>query len=222
MEENTMSWKNHSFTLFIFGGIVVLCSIFFVLGMLVGRNQGQRMAVAAAEQEAKKSVAAKLPEDDSNFDYYSKTTEETPYAGLEPPPKPVPSEAPAISAPAATGGSSSSAPPDPPKRAQEPAKAPEAAKGATVKPTGSKTPIAKPAPADKGVYLQVFATQDKKKALAEEKRVESKSFNAGVFTVGQKGTQVHRVLVGPYKESEVRVAKTNLAAKGYKDVIERR
>ena len=37
MDEN--SWKGHNFTLLIFGGVVVLSSIFFILGMLVGRAQ---------------------------------------------------------------------------------------------------------------------------------------------------------------------------------------
>ena len=37
------SWKGHSFTLMVFLGIVVLCSIFFVLGMLVGHNYAQRL-----------------------------------------------------------------------------------------------------------------------------------------------------------------------------------
>jgi len=57
MEETTTSWRNHSFTLLVFGGIVVLCSIFFVLGMLVGRNQGQRMAESSAEKEKNKVKA---------------------------------------------------------------------------------------------------------------------------------------------------------------------
>ena len=39
MEDQT-SWKGHTFTLLVFTGIVVLCSIFFILGMLVGRAQG--------------------------------------------------------------------------------------------------------------------------------------------------------------------------------------
>ena len=47
MDETNTSWKNHSFTLLVFGGIVALCFIFFVLGMLVGRNQGQRIAEQA-------------------------------------------------------------------------------------------------------------------------------------------------------------------------------
>jgi hypothetical protein len=42
------SWKGHNFTLFIFGGIVVLCSIFFILGMLVGRVQVPVVSEVAA------------------------------------------------------------------------------------------------------------------------------------------------------------------------------
>ena len=55
--EDQNSWKGHTFTLMIFGGIVVLCAIFFVLGMIVGRMQGFKMAtVAAAEAAAKTTV----------------------------------------------------------------------------------------------------------------------------------------------------------------------
>ncbi len=69
MEEQP-SWKGHTFTLLIFGGIVVLCSIFFVLGMLVGRTQGQKLATVAAADAAaaktaqKKLVARRTPGDD--------------------------------------------------------------------------------------------------------------------------------------------------------------
>jgi hypothetical protein len=42
MEDQT-SWKGHTFTLVVFTGIVVLCSIFFILGMLVGRAQAQKL-----------------------------------------------------------------------------------------------------------------------------------------------------------------------------------
>src|SRR6266481_3245706 len=48
------SWKNHSFTLVVFTGIVVLCSIFFILGMLVGRDQGQKFAYSASTGVASK------------------------------------------------------------------------------------------------------------------------------------------------------------------------
>ena len=56
--EEPASWKTHSFTLFVFGGIVVLCSIFFVLGMLVGRSQGQRMAEMASAESGAKKISA--------------------------------------------------------------------------------------------------------------------------------------------------------------------
>ena len=46
------SWKGHSFTLLVFTGIVVLSSIFFILGMLVGRSQGQKIASTSAPAAA--------------------------------------------------------------------------------------------------------------------------------------------------------------------------
>ena len=64
MEEQN-SWKGHTFTLMIFGGIVVLCSIFFVLGMLVGRTQGIKAASVDAEAAAQveaPEAAGSLPE----------------------------------------------------------------------------------------------------------------------------------------------------------------
>jgi len=60
MEEQP-SWKNHTFTLLVFGGIVVLCAIFFTLGMLVGRTQGQRIASTTAD-------ATKAPKDPEKDD----------------------------------------------------------------------------------------------------------------------------------------------------------
>jgi cell division septation protein DedD len=54
VDEQT-SWRGHSFTLLIFGGVVILCSIFFILGMLVGRTQ--------AEAVAGDPVAEALPEE---------------------------------------------------------------------------------------------------------------------------------------------------------------
>jgi cell division septation protein DedD len=62
MEDQT-SWKGHTFTLLVFAGIVVLCSIFFILGMLVGRAQGQKLvANAPVASPAKNDV--KAPKDD--------------------------------------------------------------------------------------------------------------------------------------------------------------
>lgn len=54
MNEQT-SWRGHSFTLLIFGGVVFLCSIFFILGMLAGRTQvdiSEVVPIAQAFSEA--------------------------------------------------------------------------------------------------------------------------------------------------------------------------
>jgi cell division septation protein DedD len=84
-ESEVPSWKGHSFTLLVFGGIVVLCSIFFVLGMLVGRNQGQRIAeMHAAEVADPKNAAQPLPETQPPLEFFDKTTGTTPDDTLEP------------------------------------------------------------------------------------------------------------------------------------------
>ena len=97
MEEQA-SWKGHTFTLLIFAGIVVLSSIFFILGMLVGRAQGQKLA--AAEKPAKAEAKAAAPEDKPSFTFYDAVKKD------DPPPldsgaaKPVPAPAPELSTPA--------------------------------------------------------------------------------------------------------------------------
>ncbi len=102
MEEQS-SWKGHTFTLMIFGGIVVLCSIFFVLGMMVGRTQSQKAAAidVAVKPAAKDPVKDERPElkELKAYDFPSKTTAaavpETPVVkredpAPEPPPPPPP------------------------------------------------------------------------------------------------------------------------------------
>src|SRR5437762_6675689 len=64
MEEQT-TWKGHTFTLLVFTGIVVLCSIFFILGMLLGRAQGQKVAAAALNGAALKIEAKPAPKEDN-------------------------------------------------------------------------------------------------------------------------------------------------------------
>src|SRR5437899_8886974 len=67
MQDQT-SWKSQTFTLLVFAGIVVLCSIFFILGMLVGRNQGQKLAFAATARAAAKAGARLVPKEESRPD----------------------------------------------------------------------------------------------------------------------------------------------------------
>jgi cell division septation protein DedD len=108
MEEQT-TWKGHTFTLLVFTGIVLLCSIFFILGMLVGRAEGQKVAGpggASAKNEAR--AAPKEDKQDLSF-YESLKKDEQPALqpgparpdpappALEPPKKAVPDPEPAVS-----------------------------------------------------------------------------------------------------------------------------
>src|SRR5689334_22753031 len=86
--EDQASWKTHTFTLLVFTGIVVLCSIFFILGMLVGRMQGQKLASAAAIAAAKpdgKAISQEESKPDLTFYDSVKDPESAP---LDPPPPP--------------------------------------------------------------------------------------------------------------------------------------
>lgn len=84
MEEQT-TWKGHTFTLLVFTGIVVLCSIFFILGMLVGREQGQKVASAAGTTVKSEAKAPK--EDRPDFTFYDSVRKEN-QAALQPAPAP--------------------------------------------------------------------------------------------------------------------------------------
>jgi cell division septation protein DedD len=93
MEEQN-SVKGQTFTLMIFGGIVVLCSIFFILGMLVGRTQGVKLAtVAAAEAAVKANPKVPAIEDRPELSFYESVDKKKP-AVLEPPSRPEPKPAP--------------------------------------------------------------------------------------------------------------------------------
>ncbi|HLH32855.1 MAG TPA: SPOR domain-containing protein [Terriglobia bacterium] len=84
MIEEQTTWKGHTFTLLVFTGIVVLCSIFFILGMLVGRQQGQKFASVAAA--ATKSEAKAAPKEDKpDFTFYDSVKKQD-SAALQPPP----------------------------------------------------------------------------------------------------------------------------------------
>ncbi len=85
MEDQT-TWKGHTFTLLVFTGIVVLCSIFFILGMLVGRTQAQKVAAAGPPAATAKSEAKTTPKDDKpDFTFYDSVKKEEP-AALKPAP----------------------------------------------------------------------------------------------------------------------------------------
>src|SRR5215470_10194133 len=80
--EGQTTWKGHSVTLLVFIGIVVLCSIFFMLGMLAGRAQVPKAAsTAAPSQELKARPEPK--EDKPDFTFYDAVKKEEP-AVLQP------------------------------------------------------------------------------------------------------------------------------------------
>jgi cell division protein FtsN len=94
MREET-TWKGHTFTLMVFAGIAVLCSIFFVLGMLVGRAQGQKMASAAAATDPSKAGApAEINEEGVDLTFYEEVKRDTRPApeGAQLKPDPAPSK----------------------------------------------------------------------------------------------------------------------------------
>lgn len=219
MEEDTGSWKSHSFTLMIFGGIVILSSIFFVLGMLVGRSQGQRAAEVALADQASGKPGVEGGTDDFPLTFYNQSTEEKPDLNLQPnpaapsqpvTPAPPPATAsknapPPETSDAKTGKKSGSAPTSPPaKPASPPQKTAEA-----------KPPTPKPPPAG-DVYLQIASVQSEKQAAAELKKVQLKGFKAMIKPAKVKGETVYRVLVGPLKDSDVKSTTANLQGKGYK------
>src|SRR5215813_11241729 len=99
-DQDQTSWKGHTFTLLVFTGIVVLCSIFFILGMLVGRAQGQKVAANAPVASSAKNEAKAPPKDDKPdltfFESVKKSESTLQAAPLKPapPPEPDPVETP--------------------------------------------------------------------------------------------------------------------------------
>ena len=107
MDEQT-SWKGQSFTLLIFGGIVVLCSIFFILGMLVARDQMASLSAVALVSDEGLSEGgedeARIEEeesDDLDLGFYEALdgdeppTLEAALPAAPPPPEPAPEPEPA-------------------------------------------------------------------------------------------------------------------------------
>ena len=195
-----VSWKDQSFTLLVFGGIVFLCSIFFVLGMLVGRGQGQRAAEAAVVSAAAKTAAAEArtqAEKASLSTYESIETGKETKAGTAPPPAPV---KPATPAPAPAAAATVA-----------PAKA-------APKPPAPPPPAAKvPTPA-KMIYLQVTALEKNSAANKQVEELRKSGFPAVVMG-GDGPNALYKVQVGPFATAaDAEIAKRKLEALGYKPI----
>jgi len=91
-EQNAL--RSQGFTLMVFGGLIVLCSVFFILGMIVGRGQASMTA------EGDEAIAASQPaaQNEADLDFYEAVTQDEfpPLEDVEP--SPPPSSRPAPSA----------------------------------------------------------------------------------------------------------------------------
>ena len=75
------SWEGQAFTLVIFGGGVILCSVFFVLGMLAGRSQA-RTVIDADIMDAESEMLLTGASEEPDLTFYESVAEQE-LPGLE-------------------------------------------------------------------------------------------------------------------------------------------
>jgi cell division protein FtsN len=185
--EDQTTWKGHTFTLLVFTGIVVLSSIFFVLGMLAGRAQAQKLATNTPAVDTLKEDAKPEPKDDRpKFTFYDSLKKEPP-AVLEPapPPKPDPPETKIVAAPETKA-----------------ARAPETPR-VTSKP-------------ENVVNYQIGALRKAADAERLLESVKAKGFRAFILSPTSKD-DYFRVQVGPFSNTvDAEAVKKKLEAAGFK------
>jgi cell division septation protein DedD len=193
MEDQT-TWKAHSLTLIVFTGIVVLCSIFFILGMLVGRAQGQKLSgTLPIDTPLKLDAKAAAKEDDPAFTFYDTVKKETPTefqpAAAKPEPEPLP------------------VPADPPKK-QVPAAEP---------------PLPPVAESGNAVNYQIGALRKQPDAERLLKEARKKGFRAFILMpVPGEANPFYRVQVGPIRDSvEAQAMKKRLESAGYQPILKK-
>ena len=192
MEEQT-TWKGHSFTLLVFTGIVVLCSIFFILGMLAGRAEGQKLNASVSGGAASKSEAkAAAPKDDKpDFTFYESVKKEEPSASQRAAP----------------------AKPDPEPLAAAPPK----------KTSPAPEPSSAPAAPEKLVNYQIGAVRkpvDAEKLLND---VKKRGFRAFILAPpAGEANPYFRVQVGPFADLlEAQEVKKKLEGAGYQPILKK-
>ena len=186
--EDQASWKGHGFTLLVFVGIVILCSIFFVLGMLVGRGQGQHTAQTAVVTAAAKAATAEARTQTQTQNDRSELSS-TP--GIE----------------AARVPQLIAVPPTEPVKEKPPV---------TVAQTKA-APAAAPVP-EKMLYLQVDALEKSSAARMEVDELRKKGFSAIILEPGgtNKLYRVHVGPFSNTAEADI--AKRKLESMGYKPI----
>jgi cell division septation protein DedD len=209
--DEQVTWKGQSFTLLVFGGIVFLCSIFFVLGMLVGRGQGKSAAAEpdkvkeAAESAENASSARGAKPTNSSHESITLGQEANKDFKVDEVKEPAP-------APARTPTPEKSVKPTP-KAAVSPTPAPPAAtpKAAPSKPA-SPTPV-------KMIYLQVNAVASDTAAKKQAAELQKAGFTSVVMGGGDGAKSLYKVQVGPFATTaDMDIAKHKLEALGYKPI----
>jgi DedD protein len=206
--DEQVTWKGQSFTLLVFGGIVFLCSIFFVLGMLVGRGQGKSPADLDVAKDSTNSVETVPPPQDkpTNSLYETiavgkETNKETQWNEAEPAPVRIPA-------------------PDKPVKASPkitPAPDPTAvpAKAAPPKAATAKAPTPTPV---KMIYLQVNAVASDVAAKKQAADLQKAGFPTVIMS-GEGASSLYKIQVGPFaSRADADSAQRKLEALGYKPI----
>jgi cell division septation protein DedD len=190
------SWEGQSFTLVIFVGVVVLCSVFFVLGMLAGRSQGTTIDgsdTITVESEA--ALEAEPEEPDFTF-FESVAESELPGLEVRPGtevtgenPVPVENELPSVAESAV--------------------------------PVPSADPI--PSQQEAAIILQVVALRNAEQAQSLREELVEKGFPAFVLLPGPDDPNpLNRVQVGPLgDDAEVVRVRQALEAEGHRPIVVR-
>jgi cell division protein FtsN len=215
--EDQASWKGHSFTLLVFGGIVVLCSVFFALGMLVGRSQGQRAGEAAAAAKAAAETAGSASAGAGSSVVTSAPPDDSAVI--------LPANAYALNEGLKTGSLSADRAantadvrPEKVDTPIVPSVAPKPARKAAPPPAAAPAPAKKAAPPAaanvKMTYLQVAAVGTDTAARKAVDDLRKKGFT-GVIT-GGVGKDPYRVRVGPFSNAaDEDKARSRLVSLGY-------
>jgi DedD protein len=209
--DEQVTWKGQSFTLLVFGGIVFICSIFFVLGMLVGRGQGKSPADLDVAKDSTNSVETVPPPQDkpTNSPYETiavgkETNKETQWNEAKE------AESAPVRIPA----------PDKPVKASPkitPAPDPTAvpAKAAPPKAATAKAPTPTPV---KMIYLQVNAVASDVAAKKQAADLQKAGFPTVIMS-GEGASSLYKIQVGPFaSRADADSAQRKLEALGYKPI----
>ncbi len=187
------SWEGQGFTLAIFVAVVVLCSVFFILGMLAGRSQVAVEAVPAPVEETVALPEAADDPRDPDLTFYEGVGE---------------LELPGLELPESETAEPLAQPPE--------STAPPASDGGT-----ASQPAGSTAQAEVAVMLQVGALTGADQADALRMELMDLGFQAFVLRPGPDDTvPFYRVRVGPFTDDvEIERVRAALSAEGHDPIL---